>query len=607
MPFSREDIEKRLKQPKEGAALQRARTHETWLQAFSSPAGKSRLVEAYASFFVEDLHALIRQTFEVHSSPLLAPGTGAVYAHFHKITDTVEGRSVDYYFSRKSDEQDFSRLRKAAYPGQTPEDFYTRQVLSALLYQPNSRLVIDFPPESGEIAQPRILLVPVEDIHDLQEDATGLSLLILKKAEKKDGHATGNHTYYIYTPQDYQVWEEKSRQLRRLSVQPHPFGCCPAVSVSQLPMRPGQYVEKKSPISDSMPDLYDYNLLRNMAKFYHWQNGLPLHFGLESSHCDAIDSESGTACQGGYFLVPYEDESGEAQVRRKACPACERRKKEKMRWGNRIDLKTDHVMGNPEVVQAMYKAFGFVSTDEKLLRFNEEALQRKIEQIENDITGRSIASSHSKEALNEKHVEATLDDKRNNLSAFAAQLEHLQQWTDGFLGRVLFPESFMGCHVFYGRGFFLRSTAAMTEEYTQLAEAGADEFLLNQKAYELVLAQYRHDPLFMKAYELVCAVIPLRHVPTSELLTHATTFQADPKLYRDWLLRMNYARFMEEFMLTGRDHLLGLMQSTPAILDKVKRWFYDRTEQLIVTTNSSPQIEEDDGQKNEQSENDLTD
>lgn len=584
MEYSDSAIKKRIKQPKNSRAIAQARAHEDMIAVFSTGKNCANLYEQYAEYFVPELKETILKTFSMHTKPLLSPDSGTIYAHFNKINDTLEGKTVQRNFSDEAAKKEYiHKLDKTTPKALNFDRFFSKKIFNKVIYKPNSRLIIDFPAEENATNSPELKIAELPDIHDIDEDTEEIHLLILKSENRSSYLKAGEKQktyFFVFDAKKYQTWEGSVfGKLEKIAEHKHNFGCCPALSLGAN-MYLNNGIIKKSPLSDSIADLYDYNFVVNTTKYYQWQNGLPLHFGIEKD-CTATDPETEAPCENGFFVSFKKDENGKNTTIRKKCPACERRKKEKMRFGKKIDFKYEDFVQHPQLSQNLQKMFGFVSIDKDTMQFNQELIQQKATKIEQDITGRTFNSNKSKEALNETHVEASLDDKQNNLTTFASRIEGIQEWAENFLGKILFPEHFLNVNVFYGRKFFLKNLSTQYNDYTKLLQSEADEYLIAQKSYELVFREYKHDKLFMKIYNLTNAVIPFRYIPTKELLANADKFQQTEMLYRMWLVRINASQWIEELLLTKSNYIIKLMKKDKTVLKEIKKWFDEKANEVI--------------------------
>ena len=565
---SNEEVIKLIKSPKNRNLLLDAMKDEEMISAFATGECQDSLMKHYKSLFDINMADAIDNYFEVHTKPLLSPITGSVYTHFNKVTETSDGQRYEPSFG--DDNELFSFLDTTH-----SWDFFEDDYISLALYRPNTRMILEMPSDASIGDKPYIAIAPVSSIHDIEEDEDGTDYLIIKD----------ENTFYYYDEYRYAKFEKQVNTGNVVFIDEsfHDFKATPVRAISSMSKYTSGCVVKKSVVVDSLPDLYAWNLMKNMAKMYRWQNGLPLHFGL-SKACKERH-ETGVMCDNGYFRILVSNgEKDKYQMRR--CPECAKRAKSKMRFGKQVEMDYQDLVRAPEIANTLKNAFGYVPSDVKLLEFNEDDLQKWMRQIESNIIGKPFNFSQSRDAKNLYQVEVETDNQRQTLAVFANELERAFEWHDSILAYSQYP-SFQSLSVFLGRGFFVSDEKREIDALKELTSTTGDTFLILDKLKDYASAtfQYSEDSKYLHSLFLAC--IPFIDVPTEIFVKDIDKFMSIDR--KATITRLNSANWIAEFLAGEKSKLLASSRRELVKINTIKKFFnskYDKYEAELSDTNT---------------------
>lgn len=556
MVLSDNDIRSKIAQPLMGVELKAAYHKELRIAALCNGENKSIILHEYAAMFSDEVKPIVHNYFDMLAMPFLAVDSGTVYSHFQKINYTQSGRQISYNFEEESEFIDWldyltticSPDYKNKLEGIHLSDFFGKSVLDTVLYAPNSKILIDI----GDNNDPYLQLIYTKHIHDYYETVRGAEYLIVAincqengdKSIDKNFQTPADHVdYYVYDDKYSQVWRSKNGNVYLVNKYEHNFSKCPVKSVSQYSTSITNLSIKKSPITDSYTDIWNYTLIANIYNHYHWQKGSPPSIGIEKD-CDYIDPYTQSPCNNrGQIIIDLTtsddlDGIGKRGKRILGCPACADRQKKKATLGKEISVKESHVFLkgdeiNAKLLEALRTSLGHIDVNTDYLTFGSQWLPNKQMAIEADIMGRGFTEmlAKSAEGFNTEQLKLSTDGKKSNLDIFANHIENLHKWAINNVCKSRY-NSFVSCSVFYGRDYYLKDAAYLQEELKELILNNGNQFLITKKSDELIRSLYRYNQDELDMAEVLNIVIPYQDMPIEKFLQVSTYLPEDLKQRR---------------------------------------------------------------------------
>jgi len=588
--LSKDDILELIKQPKNKVAIAESVRMESELNALANGENIGIILNKYAALHTPELYNVIVGMFKMQAKSFLAVDGGAVFSHFQKIFNTQETENIQYSFGDVNELASFIEYIQSCYvanqdtKGISSYEFYREVLLQESLYYPNSRLIIDFPNENTTETKPYVSLVKINDIHDIEELKSGVAYVIVKEFYKKDKQGNIKKVaeskgfdyvdYKVYDSEKYALWRRYNYQSEpaEISVTPHNFGYCPAVSVSGYNNSANTSVIKKSQLLDSLPDIEHYTFVKNAANYYQLQKGSPASVGI-ANECD-FQFECGTICTQGFIDYPITENNsildtfstinstnGKLRFRRSICPKCARRKEEKYHLGKQVDIKYPHIFqANGEVkekiLEVVKSSLGSIPSDTNFLEFSQNWLARMEAKIKADITGEGFNMAQSKENFNKEYLSLSTDDKQNNLSVFAGKIEKIQEFIESSIAKARYL-TFENIYVDYGRQYFLKTANEYQTEVTDLVNKSGDVFTILQKINQLQKSQNSGNYLLQVLGKIITSVVPHTDMTKLQVIQNKANIVTNETEYLNYLIRVYAVNWIQEFMLLYQNSMFS--------------------------------------------------
>lgn len=533
--ISNEQFIKLIKSPKNANEIAIMRKLEAEIAAFSTGEGFDVILDYYARLYVPEMRSTILELFKPHSKKLLAPYTGTVHAHFSKVFDSYEKRSIDFNFSKKDLYNDFFEYTQSCYLGDIGALQFSKEFLTKdILYSPNTRYYVDFKTDiDNEIgfSKPVIKRITSPFIHDIEETEGVTNYIIF--SEFTDSNSIKE--YYLIDGNRFvkAIKAGNDWVVDKSSEVIHEYGYTPVCAASNATLFiKGRQEVKKSVISDSINDLNDWTLAKNQDKVFFWRNQTPREYMVSSKCKGTYDNGTHYDCNDGYYYRVNSDydinnnDLGDVEATTKlACPSCARKKQEQNKFGNVVDVHYEDLIRNSDKISSIKDGFGFISTDVKMLDFSKGKVEQGLAEIETTIIGRASNANIFSKAVNEKQVRLSGESKEQTLTSFAEQIEAKEMFLFDLLGKGRYGDKYSNTNVFLGRRWVF-SENSLVEDIKLLRESGASATLLKRKEDELIQSSYSYDNDFKAIIKLTNAIIPFQTVGIPELITNSDAYIA---------------------------------------------------------------------------------
>jgi hypothetical protein len=579
MILSTEKIFELIKKPKNAAILKEAVIEEKTLKAYATGENKHLIIDECLKMLVPERQPKFKESFGLHTKPLI----DKVATHFQRIFDAT-GRVIDNKFFDSEQKQDFENYVSKCYEsasknknGLSSEYYYKHIGLESILFEPNNIALIDFSITKNDQGaydkidkrnEPFVSTVNIKQIWDIDSSARGIEYLIIYNEYLKNTQKTKQ--FFVVDDLNYTLFElNKSGNPQLILQNRHNFECVPATHISSYNKYKGNYTIKKSPISDSLDDLYAWILLKNFSKMYGWESGVPTQlqpkFKCDNTH------HTGVHCNNGIFKL----NDGQSAY----CEKCQRKSQEKTAWGKVVEIPMEYL--ETESAERFMKLFSYVDFNTDVMRFHEEDLSKKEEKIISDIIGKSQNSvSKSKEARNEIDVQSDTEDMRRVLASVSEMIEQTWQFTDSLIAKARNYNSYVSSSIFLGRGYMLQSKEKYYNEYDLLRKAGADDFLLNKKLSEIIETEYGYDKNFVDVFGMVAGIVPFRNIPTEKIYEHFDKFKTNEDTELDLYVRLYSATWIQELIETNDMNVWGKDLLQEQKFNILKDYFYAKASEI---------------------------
>lgn len=567
------DIVELIKKPKNGALLKEAVKEEKVLKALATGEHEDSVVDDFANLLVQERRQRFKSTFEFHTMPIL----DKVTTHYERIFD-AQGRFIEAKFTKPEQKQDFEQYFNKCFVASTDkeilngidaESFFRKIGIDALLYQPNTILYLDLPKQSSaKRTTATVQTVSVSKIWDVVATARGIEYVIIYNERKEEKGKVKQ--YFVIDDEKYSLYETKSSKTELISESKHEFQFCPATFISNRNRFKNEYSIRQSPIWQSIPDLKAWIFLKNLAKVYQWESGVPIKYEPEAKCAER--HPTGAMCENGKFIL--------SDGKIATCSSCLRRSQEKMAWGKVIRFPLEHFKS--EGAELIFKAFQYGDFNTDVMEFNENDLDKKRKQIEEDLIGERKTASKSKEARNEMDVQSDTEDMKRILSSASETIELCWDWIATTTAQSRKYDSFINYTSFLGRGYLLQSKAKHQEEYKTLVQSGADDLVLNKKLAEIIQTEYGYDQKFVELFEMLGAIIPYRHLPLEKVYAQQAAFTSNTQLQRDFYLRIYAANWIQEFLVLNDVQIWGEDVDSEQRFYNLKEYFSEKIDFIIT-------------------------
>jgi hypothetical protein len=520
--------------------IQEAQRHENRIKMHTKAVDSKDHASPYFPLFLEWVSNGVKLPADKFDSfkgmcqfPLLTtPVCTTIYEEYEKIFE-----AQDQYFdvellddSLKAEFKDYLKTIHVHH-------FFQNKGFEAYKVQPATIYVVDLPAmQATERPQPYFYEVAISQVVDigiepLLDGGERIGCLIFKSTVDR-----------IIAIDDAAYWVlQKDEQGEYMLVlrSPHGLGYTPATFLVHNPL---YTKEDKSPVarkvmlSNSLFDL-DWLLFYKVAeRMYETYGPFPITT-VPDTNCNYTDN-LGNTCNGGH--VPTTGRDGLPSYYE--CPNC--RKNNLVGPGTVFTKpvprsKEDPVLDSPVDI-----------TGADVLSL--EYITAKIEKLEAKLKKDNVGGSDetvTKEAVNEKQVQTTVEGKRNVLCRVKKDFEKTEKFIVDTMGRLMYGDYYVSSTVNYGEQFLLYTATDLTEQYANEKKAGLPNYLVSQKKKLIIQTEYKNNPYQRQRAEILNQIEPWPDKSDTEcqLLSYHLTFP------EKFLLKFDFANFVSRFERSNGD------------------------------------------------------
>lgn len=539
MPYSVEEIRKRIAENKKADVLSRAKLHQMRIKfhtvkritTFNSPYISIPLTQFLA--MVENI--LPHDKFKVFQALFRYPvkTNELTDVCFDKLSRIFDGRNpvFNYQFvnsEQRNDWEDY-RLTRLGEPEvwQTKGwEFFKSEI--------NSVLIVDVPREqTSELPEPYFYWLPINDVITFEANPTSgqMDYIVFRRRDE----------IVVLDDGSYRVWDDR-KHTGQIVGEPmmeavHDLGYCPARFFWNEPINLEDPDVKASPLSKELESL-DWHLFYHISKRQLDLFGAyPILSGYEQ-RCDWSNAENGDYCDGGFIR----DKQGHYRLDMAGllmrCPKCGN--KRIVGAGSFVEIPIPNAEENQPDLRNPVQ---MLTVDRNALDYNVEELKRQREEIITAVVGQDEIITN-RDAFNEQQVRANFESVTTVLTRIKKGFESAQQWVDETCCRLRYGSYFLNAKINYGTEFYLYSPEELRERYKAAKEAGMSESELDMMQNQIIQTEYRNDPMQLRRMLILAELEPYRHLSRAEA---TDLFKANIISEEDLRIKLNFPNFVRRF------------------------------------------------------------
>jgi len=383
---------------------------------------------------------------------------------------------------------------------------------SAMKTAIDSVVVVSLPEEqTGERPDPYFFFLSPSNIIDLN---------INEKNEVEYVIWTSGESLYVWDSTYMRRFGYKNKKLSSDPVErEHGLGYCPARMFWSDKLQDGNYINKRSPITDSLGDLDWLLFFKTSKKYLELGSAYPIYISYEfasgeNERTDAegkyearqdINKPKGSPGAGSYWTVPAPTMSGE------------------------VDL-----MENPVQV---------VSAEIDACKYSTEEVERLSTDIYRSCVGYDGEMIRS-EAINEKQVEAAFKSREEVLMNVGRNFAAIMEWTNLTLARLRYEPSYVnGCIVSFGSQFYLETEDQLVEQIKQSRDGNMNPVITETLENKLLDTVFRNNRSGRQRAEIIQLIDPLPGIS----IDRAKEYIGQGIDEKDFNIKLNILRYVSIF------------------------------------------------------------
>lgn len=477
----------RIKNPLNESSLNLARTQEKELRQFYSNDFPNLVLDKVQPWLLDQKFTAFKMKSANHSQDIVK----SVLTHYKKVF-SASGKNLKIDFGDDAKTTiEFQDKRNDLIEGVSDFKYFSTLGHRIAMIEPNSVYVTGLD-DTDEIKTKRFQL---KSIHDVHSTARGIEYLIIFKIKIIDGKEVKH--YFVWDDVSLRIYIEGAGGKIELleDGKPHLMTVCPAVFAYPENMKIGNFVFKRSILSDNIKDFYAFNILRTFYFVYKANSA----YGREIRAKTRCDHKAGkNYCNGG---IMFPNDGGESTGQE--CPNCS---KNPSIMGEIIEIPIAQ-QANEDFVKNIPNLFRRENADVTVLTFHADDISNYKQEIEESLIGKGFGSASRKMALNVDQVAINYDSQEANLDEYRDGVQTVYNFVMSRSGE-LFSQSFERFDLFLGNKYFLKSVEQLYNELGQVIKTTSNAADIQQKQNEIVLTENRHDPDYLERHRLIQTIQP---------------------------------------------------------------------------------------------------
>jgi hypothetical protein len=550
MVLSIQQSQELLKNPANKAAVLEALQHEERIKLHTKAVDKRSKASAYFKTFlkwVKDEIKLPADKFAAFEGMCLFPlpttsFCGSIFDEYKKVF-TSQDAYRDYSLLDDSFKTEFKLYIEEEI---NVKGYFQDKGLEDLKENQNCVYVVDLPSsQSTPRPQPYFYKIPISAVVDLGVTRTlnnhyKISYLAFQRGK----------LFTVIDDEKYMVFEkgrkgdvinaEDNFDYSLITIAFHNLGFVPACFLSLANLyseEDGNLIAKKNPLSPTAGDL-DWLLFFKIARRCFQTYGPFPIMTIPSSKCNFEDAE-GMKCSSG--MVPYRTQREGLSCY--PCPACN--KSSVVGPGTIFKRSVPQFQGDPKLDPAAVEITA-VPVDSLA------QIDKIVDDLEWDMYENAVGASDqepTKEAINEKQVEKSVQGKKNVLLDLKKHFEHAERFIIDTMGKFMYGDYYMGCTINYGEQFLLYSASDVVDQFIGYKKAGLPLYLVAEKKELLIQTEYKNNPYAKQRADLMNLLEPWPDLSPNECMG----FQLNRIFPEKFGLKIDFAKFISKFELANGD------------------------------------------------------
>lgn len=576
MVLSIDQIRELIKNPKNGASLEKAVKHQQRISFHAQAVDRATDANPYYKDFltwVKDGIKLPKDKYDVFVSLLRFPlhTTSLISSIFDEFTTIFSAQDSyrDYQFANP----DFRAEFDAYLSDNGVADYISGSLFQAFKERHNSVLIVDLPAvQTTDRPQPYFYELPIERVVDIdvRERAGQESIeYIIFKTDNKDELACFDEANF------WLFQKNNDGEYINTALVPHTIGYCPAAFLSAQPLSTSNRITRKSPLTESATDLDWLLFLKTAKRQFEIYGAFPIMWSY-SSDCDFTD-EWGNACASGFVSGRREDGTPYNQ----ACPACAQ--KNLVGPGTVLDVPAPR---NRDEVDLREPAGIIEPSINSLKQLTEETDKVEWDIFTNVVGG--VDGVMNKQAINEIQASAIVESKRKKYIYVSGNFEKVEKFIVDTFARLMYPGYYETSTINYGSQFDLYTTENVQKQMDALKKTGVPEFVLDQMMLLYIQSANRNNYNEQQRQELLKILEPYPTMSIAEVVRHGLK-DVDIKTF---LLKANFAKFVSDFESANGDIVSWGNALSPDIkIERLRKTLTDYVEKLTIDVREPGQRE----------------
>ena len=532
MGLDTEEIIKRIREPRNKAAISRAIYHQNRIRFHAEKMLTPYITQPVTDFLDYVSNLIPADKFKVFKTLFRYPVktneiTGVC---FDKLSRIFDGRNpaYNYQFVNSEQREDWEYYRQNVL--HEPEVWSTKG-WEYFKTEINSVLIVDLSSEMSEgLPEPYFYWLPIEHVITYKQNrSTGImDWIIFRQDDDKIA---------VIDDERYRVFRQDNGNIGELLVDnPHDLGYCPARFFWSEPLSLREPDVKASPLTSELEAL-DWYLFYHLSKRnLDMYGSYPIYSGYEQS-CDFTNSENGDYCDGGFLKNKqgfYRLDQAGLLMR---CPKCG--DKRIVGVGSFVEIPIPDGDKQPDLRNPVQ----MLTVDRDSLDYNVSEEERLRNNIITSVVGTNEEIT-TRDALNEQQIRANFESQSTILKRVKKGFEDAQQFVDETVCRLRYGDMFVSAKINYGTEFYLVDSTQLRERYKVAKESGASEAELDSLQNQIIQTEYRHDQTQLNRMLILAELEPYRHLTIDEVMK----LQEKQLISDDELrVKLNFANYIRRF------------------------------------------------------------
>lgn len=539
MPYTSEEIRKKVAESKKSATLNRMKLHQARIKfhavkqvtGFTYPLSSVPLTQFMAmaeNILPHDKFILFKTLFRfpVKTNEI-------TQTIFDKLSRIFDGRNpvFNYQFltSEYRDDWEYYRAKKLNEPNIWKTkgwEFFKTEI--------NSVLIVDIAREqTTDLPEPYFYWLPVESIitYDANPDTGVMDYIVFRQDDK----------IIVLDDGSYRVWVDY-KHTGTLIGEPefeakHDIGYCPARFFWDVPLALYDPDVKASPLSTELESLDWFEFFHISKRTLDLMGAYPILSGYEQD-CDFSNAENGDYCDGGFLKDKQGHYKFDYAGMLMRCPKCGN--KRIIGAGSFIEVPVPDANENQPDLRNPVQ---MLQVDRNSLDYNVDEEKRLRSAIITSVVGQEEIIT-DREAFNEQQVKANFESVTTVLNRTKIPFEDAWKWVDETICKIRYGRYFISATIDLGTEFYIYTIEELRERYKTAKESGAPETQLDAMLTDIMETEYRNDPIRLRRMKILADLEPFRHMTRDEVIKMKESSLISPE---DTLIKLNFPSLISRF------------------------------------------------------------